>query len=175
MEKQPFLNNAIRAQKILLLELNGEKIGEMSRIDALNRARNENLDLMQVGESPHFAICKIVNYESWNYHESKKKQKQDFENRSHDLKTMNFRPAIGTHDFDLKIKKINELLDQDHKVKVCIKLKGRETTMKSVNSELIKNIQDCVKDLSVMEGNVNWNYKEINFILKPIKKSVIKK
>ena len=164
LEKQPLLNNAIRAQKVLLMGQDGEKIGEMSRIDALNRARNEDLDLMQVGESPLFAICKILNYESWKYHEEKKRQKQDFQNRSHELKTINFRPVTGDNDFLLKIKKIYEFLEDNHKVKVCVKLKSREGTMKSVNDEVIQRIQNSLSEVGLVDGKVNWSYKEINFI-----------
>lgn len=174
MEKQPLLNNAIRAQKVLLMGQDGEKIGEMSRIDALNRARNEDLDLMQVGESPFFAICKILNYESWKYHEEKKRQKQDFQNRSHELKTINFRPVTGDNDFLLKIKKIYEFLEDNHKVKVCVKLKSREGTMKSVNDEVIQRIQNSLSEVGLVDGKVNWSYKEINFIMKPSKKPVLK-
>lgn len=174
MEKQPLLNNAIRAQKVLLLDQEGEKVGEMSRIDALNRARNEELDLMQVGESPNFAICKIVNYESWKYHEEKKRQKQDFQNRSHELKTINFRPVTGDNDFLLKIKKIYEFLEDNHKVKVCVKLKSREGTMKSVNDEVVNRIQESLEEVGLVDGKVNWSYKEINFIMKPNKKPALK-
>lgn len=174
MEKQPLLNNAIRAQKVLLLDIDGERIGEMSRIDALNRARNEELDLMQVGESPNFAICKIVNYESWKYHEEKKRQKQEFLNRSQELKTINFRPVTGDHDFLLKIKKIHEFLEHNHKVKVCIKMKSREGTMKSVNDEVVQRIQDGLAEVGILDGKVNWSFKEINFIMKPNKKPSVK-
>ena len=174
MEKQPLLNNAIRAQKILLLDQEGQKLGEMSRIEALNRARNEELDLMQVGESPNFAICKIVNYESWKYHEDKKRQKQEFQNRSHELKTMNFRPVTGEHDFLLKIKKIHEFLEDNHKVKICIKLKSREATMKEVNDEVVQRIQTHLQDVGILDSKINSSYKEINFILKPYKKPVVK-
>lgn len=174
MEKQPLLNNAIRAQKILLLDQNGQKLGEMSRIEALNRAKNEELDLIQVGESPNFAICKIINYESWKYHENKKRQKQKFQNRSHELKTMNFRPVTGEHDFLLKIKKIHEFLEDNHKVKICIKLKSREFTMKKFNDELVQKIQTHLQDVGILDGKINSSYKEINFILKPYKKTSIK-
>lgn len=174
MEKQPLLNNAIKAQKILLLDQEGEKLGEMSRIEALNRARNEELDLMQVGESPNFAICKIVNYQSWKYHEDKKRQKQEFQNRSHELKTMNFRPVTGDHDFLLKIKKIQEFLEDNHKVKICIKLKSRESSMKSVNDEVIQRIQESLQEVGILDSKVSWTYKEINFIMKPNKKPAMK-
>lgn len=174
MDKQPLLNNAIKSQKILLLDQEGQKIGEMSRIEALNRARNEELDLMQVGENPNFAICKIVNYQSWKYHEDKKRQKQEFQNRSHELKTINFRPVTGDHDFLLKIKKIQEFLEDNHKVKVCIKLKSREASMRAVNEEVIQRIQECLQEVGALDSKVSFSHKEINFIMKPSKKPAMK-
>lgn len=174
LEKQPLLNNAIKAQKVLLLDKDGERVGEMSCFEALSRAKNEDLDLMQVGESPNFAICKIVNYDSWKYHEDKKKQKQDFQNRSQEMKTMNFRPATGEHDFLLKIKKIQEFLEDNHKVKVCLKLKSREGSMRDVNNEVIQKIQSSLEEVGIVDGKINWSFKEINFIMKPNKKPVLK-
>lgn len=174
MDKQPLLNNAIKATTILLLDQEGQKIGEMSRAEALNRAKDEELDLMQVGENPQFAICKIVNYQSWKYYEDKKRQKQEFHNRSQELKTINFRPVTGEHDFLLKIKKIHEFLEDNHKVKVCIKLKSREFTMKEVNEEVVRKIQESLQEVGVLDSKVSSSYKEINFILKPYKKPVAK-
>ena len=170
MEKQVLLNHAIRAQKILLLDKDGEKVGEMSRVEALQRAQKEELDLMQVSENPNFAVCKIVNYDSWKYHEDKKKQKQDFLNRSQDLKTINFRPVTGENDFLLKIRKIYEFLEDNHKVKVCIKLKSREASMRSVNDEIVQKIQENLAEVGSLDSKVNWSPKEINFIVKPSKK-----
>ena len=61
MEKQHLLNNQIKAQKVLLLDKDGERVGEMSLREALYRANEQDLDLMQVGENKEFAICKILN------------------------------------------------------------------------------------------------------------------
>lgn len=174
MDKQPLLNYAIKAQKILLLDQEGQKIGELNRNDAIRRAQEQDLDLMQVGENPNYAICKILNYQSWKYHEDKKRQKQEFKNRSQDLKTINFRPVTGDHDFLLKVKKINEFLEDNHKVKVCIKLKSREASMRSVNEEVVNRIQEALQEFGVLDSKVNWSPKEINFIMKPSKKQTAK-
>ena len=102
VETQHLLNNQIKSHKIMLLDKEGQKIGDMSYRDAMQKAYDAKLDLMQVGENGDIAICKLLNYESWLYHENKKRHKQEFKNRSQELKTINFRPVTGENDFKLK-------------------------------------------------------------------------
>lgn len=169
MKVEHILNHQIKLQKVLLFTINGEKLGSYSLKDALALAEQENLDLMQVGEDKDVAICKMVNYDSWRYHEAKKKQKADFKNRSLDLKSINFRPAISSHDFDLKIEKINQFLKNKHKVKVVIQLRGREGNMKEVNNLFIQKIINCTKSLGVVEGGISFGKRDIIFTIKPEK------
>jgi translation initiation factor IF-3 len=170
LEKQHPLNNQIKCNQILLLDKDGEKVGEMSLKDALKKAEEQELDLMQVGQNKDIAICKIINYESWLYHESKKKQKQEFKNRAQELKSMNFRPVTGDNDFNIKVKKVEEFLDENHKVKIVIRLKNREGSMRTVNEAFVQKIVDTLGDKASMDSKINYSFKEINFILKPEKK-----
>lgn len=171
LEKTHLVNHQIRASRIMLLDKEGQKIGEMTLREAMQKASENELDIMQVGENQGTAICKMLNYESWLYHENKRKQKQEFKNRSHELKSMNFRPVTGEHDFQLKLKKVGEFLEENHKVKIVIKFKNyRESTMKPVNDEVVQKILDSVQEVGLLDGKVNANHKEMNFILKPAKK-----
>lgn len=171
---QHLLNNQIRANKILLLDTEGEKIGEFAFKDAMEKAFEQELDLVQVGSSPDVAICKLLKYDSWIYHEKKRKDKQEFKNRSQELKSMNFRPVIGENDFQIKIKKIVDFLQENHKVKIIIKLKNREFTMKAVNDVIVEKIVTALKDYGSVDTKINWSPKEINFMLKPEKKPTLK-
>lgn len=173
-QNQHLLNRQIKASKVLLLDQDGEKVGQMTINEALQKAVEQELDLMQVGQKEDLAICKIINYESWLYHENKKKQKQEFKNRAHEVKSINFRPVIGDNDFSLKMKKIEEFLADNHKVKVAIKLKSREGTMKAVNDAIIKRIMDSLESKGALDSKINWSPREINFIVKPEKKAVPK-
>lgn len=173
-QNQHLLNRQIKANQVLLLGKDGEQLGEMSIGEALQKAADEELDLMQVGQNKDVAICKIINYESWMYHENKKKHKQEFKNRAHEVKSMNFRPAIGDNDFNLKIKKIEDFLADNHKVKVVLKLKSREASMKSVNDAIVKKILDKLEDKGILDSKISSGFRDINFIVKPEKKSVVK-
>lgn len=168
--KDHLLNHQIKASKVMLLDKDGEKVGEMTLQEALKKANDEELDLMQLGQNQDTAICKLLNYESWLYHENKKKHKQDVKNRSHELKTMNFRPVTGEHDFQLKLDKVSKFLQDNHKVKIVIRLKNREHTLRSVNEQAVQRIMDSISTIGNLDSKVNYGFKEINFILKPEKK-----
>lgn len=174
MNNQHLLNEKITARRVLLLGSEGEKLGEFSIQEALKQAEGNNLDLMQVGMNKDTAICKIINYESWVYHEQKKKHKQEVKNKSQELKNIQLRPVIGENDLNLKLKKVEEFLSDNHKVKIVIRLKSREGSMRSINEEFINKVTSRLADYGVVDGNVNWSFKEINFIIKPEKKVVLK-
>ncbi len=175
MEKTHLINEQIRANRILLLDLEGEKIGEMSIRDALKLAYEQELDLMQVGQNKEIAICKIINYSKWLYHDQKKKHKQEVKNRSHEMKSMQFRPSIGENDFQLKTRKVSEFLADNHKVKIVIKFKAfRETVMHEINQEFIEKLIGSVNEVGVLDGVINKGGREISFILKPFKKPALK-
>ena len=175
LENKHLVNQQIKASRVMLLDSDGSKIGEMSIREALNKAYEEELDLMQVGQNQDMAICKILNYESWLYHEQKKRHKQEFKNRSQEMKSMQFRPVIGDNDFNLKIKKVSEFLEDNHKVKIVIKFKTyRETTMQELNQEFVDKILSSVEEVGSLDGKVNMGGKDMSFILKPSKKPVPK-
>lgn len=171
LDNKHLVNEQIKANRVMLLDTDGNKLGEISFREALNKAYEQQLDLMQVGANQDVAICKILNYESWLYHEQKKRHKQEFKNRSQEMKSMQFRPVIGDHDFNLKIKKVAEFLDENHKVKIVIKFKSfRETTMQDLNQEFIDKILSSVEEVGALDGKVNIGGKDMSFILKPSKK-----
>lgn len=173
-QNQHLLNHQIKSSQVLLLDQNGEKVGVVTREEALKKATEQELDLMQVGQNKDIAICKILKYESWLYHENKKKQKQEFNNRAQELKSIQFRPNIGENDLQLKLKKIEHFLEDNHKVKIILKFKSREGTMKTVNEALVQKLLDNLAEKGVLDSKVNTSPKEINFIMKPEKKVVAK-
>lgn len=175
MEKNHLINEQIRSPKVLLLNTEGGKIGEMPFREALKIAQEQEMDLMQFGQAKDMAICKILNYSKWLYHEQKKKHKQEVKNKSQEMKSMHFRPSIGEHDFQLKTKKVSEFLTENHKVKVVIKFKNyRETVMHELNNQFIEKLISSVQEVGVLDGKINNGGKEISFILKPFKKQSVK-
>ena len=170
MEKQHLVNYEIKSPRVMVITDSGEKMGEMSFKEAIQKAQDSGLDLMQVGEGrDRLPICKMLNYGAWRYHEEKRRKKQEFQNRAQETKSMNFRPVTDDNDFKLKIKKINEFLQKNHKVKIVIKLKSREGTMRELNEAVVARILDSLGEVGTLDTKISWSFKEINFVLKPNK------
>lgn len=173
--KTHLINEQIKSNNILLLDSEGQKLGEMNFREAMHLALDKDLDLMQVGENKNFVICKLVKYDKWLYQEQKRKHKEDLKQKSQEMKSMHFRPAIGEHDFQLKAKKVSEFLNENHKVKVIVKFKSyRETTMHELNKDFISRLIKTLTPYGDLDGKINYSLKEINFIVKPIKKATNK-
>ena len=165
--KKVLLNDEITAKKVMLYNKDGEKLGLMGIQEARHRAEQADMDLVQMHETEEFAVCRVLNYDSWLYHEQKKKHKQEVKNKSHEMKEMRFTPVIGEHDLNVKVSKCVDFLKSGHKVKVVIELKGRQFANKHANDELIEKIQSALSEFGSVEGGVKSEMKDIMFQVKP--------
>lgn len=174
VKKEVILNNDIKATRVMLFDKEGEKVGQMSIAEAKSRAEALDLDLMQLNETKEFTVVKMLNYDSWRYHEEKKRHKQEVKNRSQEMKEIQFSPVIGDHDFDVKAGKCIEFLEAGHKVKVFLKLKGRQHNNRVGNDDVIKKIKDTLSVYGVLDGQLKSEGKGMAFIIRPEKKVEVK-
>lgn len=171
MEKKYLVNDEIVAKNVLLFDADGERVGVVSVKEAMFRAKDEGLDLMQVSkeenEAENYVVCKMLDYKSFLYHEQKRKHKQEVKNKHHQMKEMRFRPSIGENDMDIKVGKIAEMLEEGHKVKVVLQVKGRE---KANGSEFVERVMEK------LEGSASFDVPPkiehngaVSFIVRPEK------
>lgn len=179
MEIKHLINNQIKANKILLLDKDGEKIGEKSFQEAIEMAHKQNLDLVQFGFNvkDQVAVCKILKYESFIYHENKNKAKQDFQARKTELKSISFTHKIGEKDFNMKLKKVQDFIGEGRKVKIVINFGTfREANNKDITEPFMKKILTSLKDIASLDGDISkHNFREVMLMLKPKKNESEKK
>ena len=171
------INEKIRAHRVLLLDEHGAKVGEIGLSEALHRAAEKELDLVQMsppaqGPAAHtdIAVCRIMNYNSWVYHEQKKRQKQELSQRRVELKEMRFRPAIDDHDFDIKLNKVREFMEDGSRVKITLQMKGRELGNKVAQMAFIERIEQAFSNSAVFDTKPKPEGRTLAFILRPEKK-----
>ena len=120
--------------------MNDDNLGIMSTKQALFLAQEKELDLVEVSPNVRPPVCKIMDFGKWKYEQAiidkEKKQKQ----RAYQLKEMRFRPSIGTHDADTKIRAIIEFLESGQRVQVKIVFQKRENAHKDLGFKLIHDI-----------------------------------
>lgn len=121
----PRVNGAIRARRVLLIDETGQKVGEVTLPDALARAQAAELDLVEVAPGVDPPVCRIVDYGKLRYEASLKEKAARKASHTDELKEIKLRPGIGDHDYDVKLRKLIELLGKGHRVKVTVTLRGR--------------------------------------------------
>jgi translation initiation factor IF-3 len=131
MNKSVRINERISATRIRLILANGENKGEFLKHAALNMAREQGLDLVEVSPGT-IPVCKIADFGKMMYEKSKSEKHQS---HAPSLKEMRFTYNIGDHDLEIKKRKIAEFLQGGHKVSMTLVLKGREKAMRQAAKE----------------------------------------
>jgi translation initiation factor IF-3 len=122
----PNRNYWIRAPKVLVIDDEGENLGEMETEKALAIAKERELDLVEVSPNANPPVCRIIDYSKYLY-EQKKKTKSTKLASSKEMKELKFSPVIDEHDIEVRIKRANEFMDKGHNVRLTVEKKGRQT------------------------------------------------
>jgi translation initiation factor IF-3 len=124
------VNNQIDSTELRVITADGEKLGVMSKSDALNEARKQELDLVLIVPNANPPVAKIVSLNKYNYELKKREKEQAKVARANivDVKEVKFRPAIGEHDLQNKMKQAQKFIDKGAKVKLTIQMRGRENS-----------------------------------------------
>ena len=136
--KQDFLiNEQIRVAEVEVIGTNGERLGRMSTAEAIDKAYDEDMDLVMVAPNGNPPVCKILNYSKFKF-EMAKKEKEDKKNQKVvEIKEIRLSATIDVHDLEVKAKNANKFLMNGDKVKVSLKFKGREVRFIEKGKETI--------------------------------------
>jgi translation initiation factor IF-3 len=137
------VNFDIKANRVLLISEDGDKLGIFSRRDAIERAEESNLDLVQVSGDQEIPVCKILDYGKMQYEQ--KKNAKGANSSKVVVKEIRFGPATGENDINVKIKAANAFLDKGHHVRLVVKLKGRANTHKDIVVEKVTKFIEQLK------------------------------
>ena len=145
----PITNERIRSNELRVTAQDGEALGIMSKQAALDLARNKDMDLILIVPKAEPPVAKIISLNKYNY-ELKKREKQQAKNsraNAIEIKEVKFRPAIGEHDLQIKIKQAQKFIDKGAKVKITIQMRGRENAKASdVLGHFISAIEQNLKN-----------------------------
>lgn len=132
---------------VIVINTDGQNLGLMDYRDASNLARNQELDLVEVGKNGHLQVFKIMNKGKWLF-EKKKAEKKSAHHHAPEQKEMRFGIKIEKHDEDIKVKHIREFLQKGHSVQIVVFMKGREKQFVNTAMEKIQNISDSISDIA---------------------------
>ncbi len=137
--------------------------------DALNRAREDGLDLVEVAPQAKPPVCRIMDYGKFKYEQSKKAQEAKKKQTFIQVKEIKMRPRTDVHDMNVKKKKIRRFLTDGNKVKVTVRFRGREIVHRDQGLTMLKNIAEEMADIATAEQMPAMEGPTMNIILAPKK------
>jgi len=152
------INLQIRAGKVRLIGEEGEQLGVVPSSQALQIAREHELDLVEVAPTASPPVCKIIDYGKYKYEQAKKERKAKKGQKVGLLREVRLRPKIEDHDLQGKIKIARKLLGEGSKVKVRVRFRGRERVYPEMGVKVLQKLTESLKDVAMVS---NWSTGEV--------------
>jgi translation initiation factor IF-3 len=134
-----------------LIDEHGNQIGIVNRFEAMRRADEAGLDLVEVAAGASPPVCKILDYGKFKYELQKKAAEARKKQKVIEVKEIKMRPGIDVHDYDVKMRSIRGFLDEGDKVKVTLRFRGREMAHQELGAKLLDRVQSDLKELAKVE------------------------
>lgn len=160
----PRVNEGIRVDEVRVVDPDGEQVGIMSIQDALQKAKDQGLDLVEVAPQANPPVCKIVDYGKYKYRQEKKERKQQ---KSQQLKEMRLTSRIDDHDFDTKIRHIKRFLKGEDRVRVTMIFRGREIVHMDRGREMLERLKEEVQDVGRVESGPTQRGRALQMMIIP--------
>ena len=166
--KGPKANERIRAPAVQVISSEGKNLGTLDTKEAINMARQEGLDLIEISPNANPPVCKIFDIGKYKYDLQKKANKAKKKQRIVNLKEIKLRPVTEIHDYNFKIKNGQKFLSKGDKVKFTVQFKGREMQHTHLGYELMQRIINDTSSLGKVEVQPKFEGKQIIMIVNPL-------
>lgn len=161
------INSSIRDPEIRVIGSNGEQLGIMSSREALQLAEQADLDLVKISPSANPPVCKIMDYGKYVFDKAKKEKEQRKNQKIVELKEVQLSMTIEQHDIDIKAKHATRFLLNGDKVKVSIRMSGRQQAYSDRGVETENAFAKSLEEISVIEKPAKVEGRNIIMILAP--------
>ncbi len=138
--------------------------------EALDRAREYDLDLVEIAPGADPPVCKIIDYGKYRYKQQKKEKRQRKKSKSMEMKELRFRPRTDDHDFNFKKDHARRFLESGNKVKAYVQFRGRDIMYKDQGMDLLRRLIEEVQDLARIEQAPQMEGRRMITIIAPHKK-----
>ena len=166
--KGPRSNNRITSLEVQVIGSDGENIGILNLNDAIKRAKNDGLDLIEIAPNAKPPVCKIMDMGKYKYDAQKKANKAKKKQKKIELKEIKLRPVTEVHDYNFKLKNAQKFLTKGDKVKFTIRFKGRELMHSNLGNDLMNRIQEDIKSVGKVEMSPKFDGKQMIMVIQPL-------
>ena len=166
--KGPRTNEKIRAPEVQVINSHGENLGTLPTREAIEMAKEEGLDLIEISPNANPPVCKIIDIGKYRYELQKKSNKAKKKQKIMNLKEIKLRPVTEIHDYNFKIKNAQRFLEKGDKVKFTVRFKGREMQHTNLGHKLMERIINDTASLGKIEIEPKLEGKQIIMIMHPL-------
>jgi len=152
---------------VRLIGPEGENLGVLETREALEKAGDFGLDLVEVSPNVSPPVCRILDYGRYKYEEQKKRNEARKKQKTIELKEIKMRPNIDDHDYGVKMKAIHKFLDEGDKVKVTLRFRGREMAHQELGKQLLGKVQEDLGEKVKVEAHPKLEGRQMIMVLAP--------
>ena len=163
----PKANERIKALDVQVIGSEGNNLGVMQLKQAIQIAKDEGLDLIEISPNANPPVCKIMDMGKYKYDLQKKANQAKKKQKIVSLKEIKLRPGTEIHDYNFKIKNAKKFISKGDKVKFTVKFKGREMQHVELGKDLMKRIIDDTKDIGKVETHPKFEGRQMIMIIQP--------
>ena len=147
----PRVNEQIEAEKVRVVNADGEMVGVISKEEGLKIAFEAGLDLVEVSPNADPPVCKVLDYGKYKYEAQKKANEARKKQKIIEIKEIKMRPGIDEHDYQVKMRSVRRFLDEGDKVKMTIRFRGREMAHQELGMKVLDRVREDVDELAKVE------------------------
>jgi len=166
--KGPRTNERIRALEVQVISSDKKNLGTFSIKEAVEMAKQEGLDLIEISPNANPPVCKITDIGKYRYDLQKKANKAKKKQKIVNLKEIKLRPVTEIHDYNFKLKNAQKFLEKGDKVKFTVRFKGREMQHHHLGMELLKRVEDDLKEVGKLELSPKFEGRQMTMVIQPL-------
>ena len=168
MGQRTRVNREIRSSPVRLIDSDGTQLGVISLEDALKKAEERSLDLVEVGASADPPVCRVLDWGKVKFDREKKARESRRKASVIEIKEVKYRPTIDTNDLNIKTKRARGFLEKGKKVKVTIFFRYRQLRRPELGSKILDTVTEMVADVGEVESRSRLEGRQMTMILTPI-------
>ena len=167
-DRGPRSNNRISSPEVQVIGSDGQNLGILNTNEAISKAKNQGLDLIEISPKANPPVCKIMDMGKYKYDAQKKANLAKKKQKIVSLKEIKMRPVTETHDYEFKVKNAKKFISKGDKVKFTIRFKGRELQHSHLGNELMAKIKEDMREVGKVELQPKFDGKQMIMVIQPL-------
>ena len=161
------INEEIRDKEVRLVSDSGEQLGIMSAREALERAIEQNLDLVKISPNAVPPVCKLMDYGKYKFEQTKREKEARKNQHVVEIKEVRMSPGIDVNDFNVKLRNAQKFLGQGNRVKVTVRFRGREMAHTDIGRGLLLKFAEQCSEVAALDKDPKLDGRHMSMFLSP--------